>query len=285
MSSVGSDEEDLTRKQRREQARAERKAAEEAAAANAARRKRLAQLGGTVAVVVVAIVVILIATSGGGKSALASKPKSAAAQSQVKTVDAMLAGTTQNGAILGSATAPVTLQYFGDLECPICAEFTLGALPSIIQKWVKSGKLKIEYRSFSTATGGAEQSGAEPEGMFNKQQEAALAAGKQNKAWYYIELFYHEQGEERSGYVTESFLQGLAQQVPGLNLSQWTADRGDAQFPQEITTDAQEANNKGLTGTPSFFIGKSGGSLKRYEYTSLSDPSGFYEAFEAALKS
>jgi protein-disulfide isomerase len=284
VSPVESDQEDLSRKQRREQARSGRKAAEEAAASDAARRRRLAQLGGAVAVVIVAIVVILIATSGSSGPSVASKPKSAAAQSQVKAAEGVLAGTTQKGNVLGSATAPVTMQYFGDLECPVCREFTLGAFPSIVQKWVKTGKLKVEYRSFSTATGKAEGGGSEPEGMFDKQQEAALAAGRQNKAWDYIELFYREQAEEDSGYVTEAFLQGLAQQVPGLDLATWTSDRGNNALAAQIATDNQEANNQGLTGTPSFLIGKTGGGLKKYEYNSLTDPSGFYQAFEAALK-
>ena len=155
---------------------------------------------------------------------------------------------------------------------------------TIIQKWVKTGKLKIEYHSLETATGGAEKSGSEPEGMFNKQQEAALAAGKQNKAWDYIELFYHDQGEEDSGYVTEAFLQGLAQQISGLNLAEWTTERGNASFPKEITADSETASNEGFNGTPSFLVGKTGGTLKKYEYTSLKDPTGFEAAFEAALK-
>ena len=104
--------------------------------------------------------------------------------------------------MLGNPNAPVTLAYFGDLECPICKEFTLGALPSIIQKQVRTGKLKIEYRSLETAT-------HEPE-IFKTQQIAALAAGKQNKMWNFVETFYHEQGEENTGYVTESYLQELA---------------------------------------------------------------------------
>ena len=284
MNRVGSDEEDLTRKQRREQARGERKAAEEAAAGDAARRKRLAQLGGAVVVVVVAIVVILIATSGSGKSKVVA-PTSPKANQEVAAVSALLAGTTQKGNVLGSPTAPVTLQYFGDLECPICRDFTVGALPTIIKKWVKTGKLKVEYRSFSTATGNAERGGSEPEGIFDKQQLAALAAGKQSKAWDYIELFYHEQGEEDSGYVTESYLQGLAQQVPGLNLTKWTTDRGDQQLAAQLAVDTQEANNNGFTGTPSFLIGKTGGQMTKYEYSSLSDASGFESAFENALKS
>jgi protein-disulfide isomerase len=284
MGSIGSDEKGVTRKQRREQARAERKAAEEAAVAWAARSRRLAQLGGAVAVAVVVIVVILIATSGGSKAKVlpATSP---AAKAEVAAVSSLLAGTTQNGNTLGSRGAPVTLQYFGDLECPVCRDFTLGALPTIIQKWVKTGKLKIEYRSLSTATGNAEQGGSEPDGTFHKQQVAALAAGKQNKAWDYIELFYHEQGEEESGYVTERYLQNLAQQVPGLNLAKWTTDRGDQALQAQIAADAREASSNGFNDTPSFLIGKSDSQLKKYEYNSLTDPSGFEEAFEKALTS
>ena len=40
-----------------------------------------------------------------------------------------------------------------------------------------------------------------------------MAAGKQNKMWNFIELFYHQQGAEDSGYVNEDFIQGIAQQV------------------------------------------------------------------------
>ena len=79
---------------------------------------------------------------------------------------------------------------------------------------MRTGKLRIEYRSMETAT-------REPE-VFKTQQVAAYAAGKQNKAWNFIETFYHEQGEEDSGYVTEKYIQGIASQVPGLNLAQWT---------------------------------------------------------------
>jgi protein-disulfide isomerase len=276
MAPVESDEQDLTRKQRREQARAERKAAEEAHAAGAARRRRLTQLGGAVAVVVVAIVVILIATSGGGGSGAANTKavteNNKAGREQVSLVESEVNGIPQKGTVLGNPAAPVTLQYFGDLECPICKEFTLNALPKIIQKYVRTGKVKVEYRSLETAT-------REPE-VFREQQVAAYAAGKQNKAWYFIEPFYHEQGQEDSGYVTEAYLQGLAKQVPGLDLAKWTEDRGDTALQAQLAADTQEANNRGFTGTPSFLVGPSGGPYKKLEFTSLTEPTSFEEAFE-----
>jgi protein-disulfide isomerase len=170
----------------------------------------------------------------------------------------------------------VTLQYFADLECPICKDFTLGALPSLIEHWVRTGKLKIEYRSLETAT-------REPE-VFRTQQAAALAAGKQNKLWQFVETFYREQGEEGSGYVTEQYLQKLAQQVPALSLTQWTGARSDPALVSQITNDAQVAAAQGFTGTPAFLIGKTGGTPKKLEYASLTDPASFNSAIEKQLK-
>jgi protein-disulfide isomerase len=275
MSPVEEDEQDLTRKQRREQARTQRKAIEEAEASGAARRKRLIQLGSVVAAVVVIVVVILVATSGGGKPVGIKHTPPGGKNPIIPQVTSLLAGIPQNGNTLGDPKAPVTLQYFGDLECPICREFTEGALKPLIEKYVRTGKMKIEYRNLETAT-------REPE-TFRTQQAAALSAGKQQKAWYYIELFYHQQGEEDTGYVTEKYLQELAKQVPGLNLTTWTTDRSDPEFTNTITADAQAANNAGFTGTPSFLLGKSGGTLQKFEYASLSDPSSFESAINKLL--
>src|ERR1035441_9298838 len=93
-----------------------------------------------------------LADSGGGSKSAAPKVGSTTATKAAQTVNALVAGIPQKGNVLGSPTAPVTLQYFGDLECPICKDFTLGALPTVIQKWVRPGKLQIEYRSLETAT-------------------------------------------------------------------------------------------------------------------------------------
>ena len=275
MSRGESDEEDLTRKERREAARSQRKEAEEAELARAKRRTRLTQLGIVAVIVVVAIVIIAITASSGGKSSSISHNKSEAT-GKTAEVSALLNGIPQSGNTLGNPNAPVTLVYFGDLECPICKEFTLGALPTIIQKYVRAGKLKIEYKSLETAS-------REPE-TFKQQQIAALAAGKQQRAWNYIELFYHEQGQENSGYVTEEYLHKLARGVPGLNIPVWEEDRKDPALENQITTDAQLANNEGFNGTPSFLIGKTGGKLEKLGETSLTDPSGFEAAIESKLK-
>jgi protein-disulfide isomerase len=186
---------------------------------------------------------------------------------------ALLADIPQSANALGTATAPVTLQYFGDLQCPFCRDFTLELLPSIIERWVRAGDLRIEYRALETAT-------REPE-VFVLQQVAALAAGKQSRAWHFIETFYREQGEEGSGYVTDRFLQGIASEVPDLNLSQWGRDRSDGQLAGEIDADAREAESAGLNGTPSFLIGRSAGAMTTFAPT---DGRSFDGVIEGLLK-
>ena len=167
-------------------------------------------------------------------------------QATAAVVNSLLAGIQQRGNTLGDPKAPVTIQYFGDLQCPACRLFTLQVLPSLIESYVRSGKLKIEYRSLETAT-------RRPR-VFAAQQIAALAAGRQNKMWNYIELFYHEQSPENSGYVTQSYVQGLAQQVPDLNLIEWTAAQNDPDLARTIATDAQAASSAGIRSTPEFLV-------------------------------
>jgi hypothetical protein len=76
--------------------------------------------------------------------------------------------------------------------------------------------------------------------------------------WELIDLFSHEQGRESSGYVTERYLDELAEQLPGLNLIAWTAARNDIALSNTITSDAGAAKNAGLNSTPSFLLSTSG---------------------------
>jgi protein-disulfide isomerase len=263
-----------SRQEQKERARSQRIAQEREQASAAQRRRRIQILGGAALVAIIVVVVAIVASSGGGSSGVQSGSK---ANKTVASVSTLLKGIPQSGSVLGKPTAPVTMEYFGDLECPVCKTFTLGALPTVIQKWVRPGKLRIEYRNLETAT-------HDPE-TFRTQQAAAMAAGKQNKMWFYIELFYHEQGEENSGYVTEEYLQGLARQIPGLDFAKWKEDRNNPAWANEIVTDAQASNNEGFTGTPSFLIGTTGGTMKKMPEASLTDANGgFNQAIEAQLK-
>jgi protein-disulfide isomerase len=211
-------------------------------------RSRSARL---VAVVIVALIIVVVAvvlsSSSGGPSGLRH---GRVAQTETTAVARLLSGIPQSGTQLGSPSAPITLLYFGDLECPACRAFTLDAgLPKLIANQVRRGQVKVEYHSFCTAT--CDGPGVS---VFDTQQVAAYAAGLQDRFWDYAELFYREQGAEDSGYVTPSFLDGLARQTPGLNIKAWQVQRGTRSLLSDIETDSKIEAELKLQSTPTLIM-------------------------------
>lgn len=256
-----------SRVKQKEEARARRLAQERSLAANARRQRQLRTLGGLVLAVAVIIAVVVAVTSSGGTTP-PPRPHSPAADRATANVSKLLAGIPQSGNTLGSPKAKVTVTEFGDLECSVCDAFALspsqttsagvpgsGIEDQLIANDVRSGKIKLVYRSMETASASNPNSNA-----FLNQQTAAYAAGLQNKAWYYIELFYNQQGPEGTAYVTPSFLGGLAREVPGLNYSAWLSHSHDPALQNEVRRDAQVAAAEGLKpNTPTLtFVGPKG---------------------------
>lgn len=168
----------------------------------------------------------------------------------------LLGGIPQHDSTLGRPDAPVTLEIFGDLKDPDSRSWFLENLPAIIGEYVRPGALKLEYHSYKTNTSSPQE--------FVKQQTAALAAGAQDRLWDFIDTFYHEQGSEFATYVTESYLDGIARQVPGLNIARWHADRLTGRREEQTAAEDQTASAYGLHVTPSFRIGLSGGAMHNY---------------------
>ena len=232
-------------------------------------RARLYQLGALIVTAAAVTAVLVAVLTAGSTSQLApGKPVPAAAQTL-----ALFAGIPQHGIALGDPRAPVTLVEFGDLQCPACAQVATDTLPAIVSRYVRSGRAALEFRALDFI--GADS---------RRAASMALALAEQGRLWQFIELAYHNQGLENSGYVSEEFLRTLATQVPGLNMTSWLAARSNPEFATQITTDAQAANNAGFTGTPSFQIGRTGGALKKFEYESLTDPAAFEKAIESLAK-
>jgi protein-disulfide isomerase len=236
-----------SRKEQKEAARQQRLAEERARAERARRDRRLRMLGGTVVVAVAVVAAAIAIGSGGGNDKVVAPTSTAAKQAQSK-VNTLLAGIPQQGNTLGSPSAKVTITEYGDLVCPVCKTFALGAENQLIANEVRSGKVKIVYKALETAS--QQANGA----MFVPSQTAALAAGNQKKAWNYIELFYHEQGDETSSYVTDKYLSGLAAQIPGLNQSQWSSDRHSSSLSAKVTADEQAAAAAGYNSTPTLLV-------------------------------
>ncbi len=251
-----------SRTKQKEEARARRLAEERAAAERARRTQRTRMLGGVLALAVVVVAVAIAISTSGGSGTPAPKPGSAASKSSVTAVSNLLSGIPQSGTTLGNPNAKVTITEYADLECPVCDAF---ALPSnrntsdgtpgtsyfdqLVNQYVRTGKAKIVYRSLETATGNGPNAS-----MWAQQQAGANAAGLQNKAWDYIELFYYEQQAETSAYVTPAFLRGIAEQVPGLNVSSWAANLNNPSVQGQVATDGQTAASRGFTYTPTIVV-------------------------------
>jgi protein-disulfide isomerase len=203
-------------------------------------------LGVTVGVAVAVVVVAAMAAGGSGSGA---KPGSPAARRADAAVASLLTGIPQAGARLGSPSATVIVTEFADLQCTICKDFAEGAEAQLISNDVRSGKVQLIYRAFSTATANSSNPN-----VFPTQQAAALAAGEQQKAWQYIELFYREQGQEGTDYVNTTFLNDVAHQVRGLDFTTWRSARPRASLVAQVARDEQEAHTKGYTSTPTIVV-------------------------------
>jgi protein-disulfide isomerase len=251
-----------SRKEQKEQARQRRLAEEQAQAERALRARRLRTVGG-VAVVAVAVIALVIAISS-SSGTTAVKPHSKQARAAVAHVDTLLGGIPESGNTLGKASAPITVIEYGDLECSLCdvlatpasvtnaeGEAGTGWEDDRIEQYVRTGRAKLVYRSLETASSGNPNPDA-----FALQQAAAVAAGLQRKAWYYIELFYNEQGAEGAGYVTDGYLEGLARQIHRLNFSEWMADRNLTSVKNQVSSDnaAGSRVDGGNAGTPTLVI-------------------------------
>jgi protein-disulfide isomerase len=226
------------------------------------RRQRLLQVAAGAAFLVLAVVLVLIVANSGGSG---GDPKSIGGKAEV---DHLLAGIPQQQMVLGSPKAPVTLIEFGDLQCPVCAGYAKEILPPIVENQVKKGEAKIEFRNLTIIGAESIPAGA-----------AALAAGEQGQGWNYLEIFYRNQGEERSGYVTDEFMEAVAKAAGVKNLTRWNQDR--QHLTGEVEKTSAEAGKLGYSGTPSFAI--EGPNAKGLELIGTPESTGaLEEALEAA---
>lgn len=208
-----------------------------------------------VAVAAVCVVVFVSISSGssdpGGGSLGLQTGKPLAAT--IRAVNGLLRGIPQHGTALGRPAAPVTMTYYGDLECPICREFTVSVLPGFVAREVRTGEVRIQYRSLCTATCGPSLSPQAAQSLFAEQQVAAYAAGRQDRFWQYAELFYHQQGQEDSGYVTESYLEAIAREA-GIRMGRWQSARADPTLADRVAGDQAAARSAGIDATPTLVL-------------------------------
>ncbi len=201
------------------------------------RRRRVVQLGSAAAFLAIVVVAVLIvigqSQTDGGDTSLEG----------ADVVRQELAGIPQDELALGDPGAPVTLVEFGDLQCPVCKGYAEEVIPEVIDSKVRDGETRIEFRNFTIISEESVPAAA-----------AAIAAGKQGRGWDFVELFYRNQGIERSGYVTDEFLTEIARGAGVPDIAQWDTDRKSRRVLSEVSADTTEAEQLGLGGTPSFAV-------------------------------
>jgi protein-disulfide isomerase len=142
--------------------------------------------------------------------------------------------------VLGRPDAPVTLVEFTDLECPFCRAFHVGAFDRIKQTYIDTGKVRFVSFDF-------------PLDIHANARPAAAAvrcAGEQGKFWEMRHLVtINATALSREKYVELARSLGL----DTAKLDQCIdADRHKADIDREMA----EGMKLGVTGTPTFFVGK-----------------------------
>ena len=182
----------------------------------------------------------------------------------------MLAGIPQTGIYLGKADAPVRLVEFADLQCPICREYALQSLPTLVQDYVRTGKVRMEFRNLSFLGPDSITAG-----------RAAAAAAQQNKLWNFTDVFYFNQGEENSGYVTPKFI-GRINKAAGVESSKADEFAASDASQEPLGAANTMANQFGVNSTPTILVGKRGGDLKAVD-ADATDVSAYKSAIDGVL--
>jgi protein-disulfide isomerase len=204
-------------------------------------RKRRVQYLSLAAFAAVAVIAALIVISqSGGDDDGGETPSNVAGAARV---DAELQDIPQDGQTLGEASAPVTVTEFGDPQCPVCAAFAEQIAPAVIASEVKSGAAKFVYQPYLIIGPDSEPA-----------MKAALAAGEQGRFWNYLQIFYANQGQENSGYVTDDFLTGIAKAAGVTDIDAWNQSRGDSKWDAVLDQGSSEAESFGFNGTPSIVV-------------------------------
>ena len=234
------------------------------------RRQRLWQFGAaTLFALVVVAVVIIVSESGSDSLQHLSADRRAVAE--------LFDGVPQHGLYLGDPHAPATLVEYADLQCPFCREFTLGALPTVVDRYVRTGKLRLRFEPQTIIGQGLSENQSEAAARF------ALAASLQNRLWQFTDLFYRNQDEENSGYVTASFLRTLARNTPGLNVAEATQAQSSGAVTNLLDASTAQFSTRGFDATPSFSLEQRGEAPQTIAVSDSSDAGAFTGALESAL--
>ena len=233
--------------------------------------------GAAVLVALIAIGVGLgLAFRGGGSSSKStSTPLTGSlvnALPSAADVQKLLRGIPQSANVLGSPKAPVTMIEYIDLQCPACQQFETQAMPQLIPRYVRTGKVKVVARPIAFIGSDSERGRA-----------AALAAAEQNRMFNFMELLYFNQGTENTGWLDDKMVKAAASSIPGLDVRALLAARDSSPIKDQSKTFDTQSQRDYVRQTPTVIVGKTGGKLQQVSLSSLTDITSVSAAIETAL--
>jgi len=145
--------------------------------------------------------------------------------------------------ILGRLDAPVTMVEFSDYECPFCRQFHTASFEDLKKKYIDTGQVRYVSRDFPLEFHPNAKAAA----------KAARCAGEQGRFW-----------EMRKGLIVNGNALGpdTAASVGRdlkLDESALRACIASDRFDKVIQAEMDEAKSLGVSGTPTFVLGRSSG--------------------------
>jgi protein-disulfide isomerase len=199
----------------------------------------LVALAGFLGIGAAVVLILVVGGNGSGSSSTTGTLPDA------NVIAQQFDGIPQAGNVLGKKTAPVTMVEYIDLQCPVCRAFETDVMPTIIDRYVRTGKLKVEARPIAIIGPDSERG-----------RRAMIAAERQNKAFNFAQLLYFNQGAENSGWLDDSMVAAAARSIPGVNVKALQDAMNSSSVADESQTYDQEAQTDQVGGTPTVLAGK-----------------------------
>ena len=151
-------------------------------------------------------------------------------------------GTVSNHTF-GNNTKNVELLVYGDFECSVCGQF-YPIEKQVTEKY--KDQIKFVFRHFPIDS---IHPNARP------ASRAAEAAGLQGKFFEMHDLLYETQSQWISQVTNDPqpIFESYAQQL-GLDIAKYKLDYAAENTNSTINADKQEGNDKGITGTPTYYL-------------------------------
>lgn len=158
-----------------------------------------------------------------------------------------------DGRFLGDPDAPVDFEVYSDFQCPFCKQFDDDDLPQVIDNFVETGDVRVEWRPMPIISGLADIPLESEENESVQSAEAALCAADQDQFWQYSEALFAAQGAENSGVYTDEMLKETAAEL-GLDTGTFNECLESGEKQDEVLEFREDARERGVSGTPTFLI-------------------------------